>query len=394
MKRTAFAWIVFGMTAACVIGAAFLPDEDWERSSIVILGIAVVFTSACGALIASRRSDNATGWILLAIAFSIASGLLATQWANRALVDHPGSIPGGSAAAWFQSWLWTPLSGLFALLVLLFPTGHVLSRRWRLIGWVIGASAVLVCISVAFDPGPFQTFPKVQNPLGVEVFSRAPDLFGALAGVWITTIPAAMLSLFLRFRRATSAERQQIKWFFFATTAAIVLILLNPLTFALNGGRDPVVFGVSTGFAFPIIAFALLPASIALAILRHRLYDIDRIISRTLSYAVITALLGGTFALVVLVPAAAFGTGRRPDWLVAVATLSVAALFRPVRRRVQRVVDQRFNRARYDAEHTIALFTTRLRAQIDIDALGMELCAVVNTTVQPSRVSLWLPGKP
>jgi hypothetical protein len=387
-RRPAVAWVLLAITATCLVVSGLLPDEDWPLLPIIVVGSAVVFASLCGALVASRRPENAVGWILLAVALSIASGLASTQWANRALVDHPGSVPGGVIAAWFQSWLWTPLTGLFPMLVLLFPTGRLPSRRWRVALWAVVAATVVPSAIVAFHPGPFATFPKISNPLGVPFVSL--DLFGVLAGAWVITIPAAIASLFLRFRRARGIERQQIKWFFFAAVAGIALVLSNPVIFAL-AKRDPIFVGVSIGLLFPVIAFALLPGAIALSVLRYRLFEIDRLISRTVSYALITALLAGMFLCLALLPTTVVGRGEEvPQWLVAVATLVVVAAFRPVRRRVQDAVDRRFNRKRYDAAQTIAAFATRLREQTEIDALQVDLRGVVYETMQPMHVSLWL----
>ena len=389
MKRPATAWLVFGLTALCLTVATLLPDNDWPLNAILFVGVALLFASLCGALIGHRRPDNAVGWILLAIALSVAAGLAATQWANRALVDRPGSLPAGIPAAWLQSWLWAPLTGLFPLLVLWFPTGRVPSGRWRVVLWLTVAATVVPALTIAFRPGPFDTFKHIDNPLGVDILPV--DLLQVLAGAWLLTVPAAVLSLFLRFRKASGVERQQIKWFFLAAVSAVVLVLLNPLIYALNANADPAIFGLHLGLIFPVFAFALLPAAIALAVLRYRLFDIDRIISRTLSYAIVTALLATTFILVVLVPTGVVGaTGKTPDWLVAVATLVVAALFRPVRWRVQNAIDHRFNRRRYDAERTIDAFTARMREQTEVEGLQADLESLVTQTMQPVSVSLWI----
>jgi hypothetical protein len=194
-------------------------------------------------------------------------------------------------------------------------------------------------------------------------------------------------SVILRFRRARGDERQQIKWFTFAIAILALSVILFPLLETLG---IFVVGGEPVGFIVPFLGLLTVPLSIGVAILRYRLYDIERIISRTFSYAIVTAILGATFALLVLLPPVLVGGDSVPDYVIAVATLVVAALFRPVRRRVQDAVDHRFNRKRYDAEHTIEAFTARLREQVDIDALGAELEDVVGRTMQPSHVSLWV----
>ena len=393
--RPVIAWSLLALTIGCMASAAAMPDDDWPLVAILALGAVLSFTAAVGMVIVVRGGGNRVGWVLIGIGLSVSSGMLATQYANRTFVEAPGSLPFADAVAWLQSWLWSPLTALFALVVLWFPTGHPPSPRWRIVGRAAFALAFLATLSVALRPGPFDTFPNVRNPLGVGVLEGTQRIYeNAWMPLLLIVYGGAVASIFVRFRRSRGPERQQLKWFAYAVGGAVVLTLVNPLSIALGLDRLGEWASLVFGPLGPLLAFLLLPLAIGTAILRHRLYDIDRIISRTLSYAVVSAVLGGTFAVVVLVPTGIVGRGHTPDWMVAVATLAVAALFRPLRRRVQDVVDHRFNRRRYDAEHTIDAFALRLREQIDIDALGAELCAVVNTTVQPSRVSLWLAGKP
>lgn len=391
IRRGGIAVASFGVTAAFLVLAALMPDDDWPLITIVALGSVIAFTAAVGTLIAYRRPENGVGWVLTGLGLCISSGILATQYANRALIDAPGSLPYGLVAAWLQSWLWIPLYALVPLLLLYFPTGRPPSPRWRVLSYSLLCVDVLLVGMQAFRPGRFDTFPTVSNPFGLSVMGQmTPVLETVLPPIIVLTLVGVLASVVVRVRRSKGVERQQLKYFAFAVGIAIPLLALQPLLFWEDIERPPLVLAL--GFLFSLCAFLLLPLSIGLAILRHRLYDIDRVVSRTVAYAIVTAFLGGTFAVLVLVPTAfvgAEGTGV-PDYAVAGATLIVAALFRPLRRRIQRRVDRRFNRARYDATRIVEGFAVRLRQQIDIDALGTQLRAVVSETVHPSHVSVWI----
>ncbi len=349
--------------------------------------VAIVF--ACvGAVVVSRRPSHPVGWLLFGFGGGNAPVSLLQQYAFFALLGRGDPLQGGAVAAWAQEWISVSQGALFVLLLLLFPTGRLLAPRWRAVAWLAIVGSLLETMGAALKSGPIATFRTLDNPYGITGAPGGLVAIGDAVGnvLFLTTILAAVVSVILRYRRAESIERQQLKWI----AASAVLVALGLIGFALTGQE-----GGGSAYARPAQIFLILgiiaiPISAGIAILRHRLFDIDRIVSRTLAYAVVTAVLGGTFALVALVPTAILGTGRRPDWIVALATLSVAALFRPVRRRVQRAIDVRFNRARYDAEHAVEAFAARLREQIDIDALGAELTDVVARTMQPVHVSLWV----
>jgi len=267
----------------------------------------------------------------------------------------------------------------------LFPTGRSLSPRWRPVTWLaVGLTAAYTGAGALAPSLQLPTGRTVANPIGVAGIDQDRGLLGAvLSGLVLVVLAAAILSLVVRFRRSRGVERQQLKWF----TYAGALVLLAPLSNALIGNVSYVL----------VLA---LPVAVGVAVLRYRLYDIDRLINRTVVYGLLTALLGGVYAGVVLVLGQVFGgVGRDPpSWAVAGATLAVAALFQPARRRIQAVVDRRFNRRRYDAAKTIQAFATRLRDQVDLDTLTGELLAVVDLTMQPTQVSVWLrpaaPGSP
>jgi hypothetical protein len=268
-----------------------------------------------------------------------------------------------------------------------FPTGRLLSRRWRPAFWLAATTTAAITMLASLSPG--LTLDKdhaVRNPIGIGwVEDVESGVVGAGLFVLLSlSLVAALASLVLRFRRSRGEERQQLKWF----TYAGALLLLNPLSgFLLNANLSTTLFGL-------LIAF--LPVAAGIAILRYRLYDIDRIINRTLVYGLLTALLGAVYAATVLVLGQLSGGigDEPPSWAVAGATLAVAALFQPARRRIQQVVDRRFNRRKYNAAKTIQAFSTRLRDQVDLGTLSTELVAVVDQTMEPTRVWLWLRPSP
>jgi hypothetical protein len=271
---------------------------------------------------------------------------------------------------------------VFTLLV--FPTGRLLSARWRPIAWLTAAiTATVVALGALAPTLNLGERTKLRNPVGLAAIPNpergalGPVLFGVLLGC----TGAAVVSLVLRFRRSQGVERQQLKWFTYAGVLGFAWLVVDPVL------PDVALFQLVSG-----LTTALVPVAAGIAVLRYRLYDIDRLINRTLVYGLLTALLAGVYAGAVLVLGQAFGgVGRDPpSWAVAGATLAVAALFRPARRRIQQAVDRRFNRRRYDAAKTVEAFSARLRQEIDLEALSAELLAVVNHTMQPTAVSLWL----
>jgi MFS family permease len=305
--------------------------------------------------------------------------------ASSRIRANPGSMPGGVLALWLQTLVWFPPIGLVPLLALLVPDGSPPSTRWRPLAWVAVAAMAVVIVAGAVSPGPIGGEPlpgTPQNPLGIGRARQALDL---AEGVAFLVTPAlagvALLALALRFRRAQGTERQQLKWFAYGT-------------FLLLAGGVALFLPLSEAVAKVIVAAGLgcFTATLAVAVLRHGLYEIDVIINRTLVYGLLTALLAGVYAAAVLVLGQLFGgVGEHPpSWVVAGATLAVAVLFQPARRRIQAVVDRRFNRRKYDAAKTLEAFSARLRDQVDLDTLSTELLAVTNQTMQPTMATLWL----
>jgi hypothetical protein len=354
-----------------------------------------------GAVLASRRPHNPIGWLLLVMGLCYAAYPLVTWYTAAALFVAADSLPGWRAMAWIGNWIWVPALTCLALALLLFPDGRPPSPRWRPVAWVAITATVLLMLVGAAQTGTLQLASFVRdpsvtaqlaNPLGVAVVS--PRLAEPLLLVLLAAQVLAAGSLLVRFGRSRGVERQQLKWVVYAALLfglhqlGLVLAFLAGLT-----GPDqapPLWLGLVENLTFGFFFVA-----IAVAVLRYRLYEIDRLINRTVVYGLLTALLAGVYAGTVLVLGQLFGDlgDQPPSWAVAGATLTVAALFQPARRRIQQAVDRRFNRRKYDAVKTVEAFSVRLRDQVDLDTLSTELLRVVDRTMQPSTASLWLrPG--
>ena len=388
-RSTRVAW---SMLAVFAVGYAAAPlsiaNGNFQGAPGLNLALILAFTAfmVVGAVIVAHRPGNPLGWIFSAIGLLSSAGVLAMEYAEYALVTRPGSLPGAALAAWFQ-WWWLPVLGLILVFtLLLFPTGRLPSARWRPVAALgaFGVAATAVLSAVQPTLRLQNEAYTIDNPVGI---TGAPDpengaLGTALLTLLLVCMVAAVASVVLRFRRSRGVERQQLKWFTFAAALLGASLLLTSFVIP-DGELNDLVFG---------LAIAFVPVAAGIAILRHRLYDIDRLLNRTLVYGLLTALLGAVYAGVVLGLGQLFGgVGERtPSWVVAGATLAVAALFQPARRRVQAVVDRRFNRRRYDATLTVEAFSARLRDQIDLDTLSAELLAGVDQTVEPTTVSLWL----
>jgi hypothetical protein len=338
-----------------------------------------------GALIVARQPRQPIGWILCALAATIALTFFANEYAIYGLITNPGAVPGAAALAWFTTWAFAIPLGLLATLLLLFPTGRPASPRWRWWLWVAGIGNLLFILAhLSYWPlrGAGLLRLDISDPAGLPGVLYT---IGATAGP--VAVVAAGVSVLVRFRRAQGAERQQLKWLLYTVLTAILGYPLLIVVMTALGYSSELAGDVSVS-----LLVAPIPLAIGLAILRFRLYDIDRLINRTLVYALLTALLGAIYAGTVLVLGQVFGgVGRDPpSWAVAGATLAVAALFQPARRRIQQVVDRRFNRRKYNAAKTVEAFSAHLRDEVDLDALSAELLVVVDQTIQPTRASLWL----
>jgi hypothetical protein len=386
--RRPWTWVAWSMLAVFLAGntvgvlLSAARGHGLEDSTFVLAFAAFM---AVGAVIVAHRPGNAVGWIFSAIGLLTAIGWPATEYAARANLARPDALPGAVLAAWFTSWFWYSTLGLLLVFTpLLFPTGRLLSARWRPVAVAAAVATVGITTLSALKPTLQDENYVVRNPIGLAgVQDPEESAAGAvLFGLLLVCMVAAGLSLVLRFRRARGVERQQLKWFTYAGALMILSLLASDYLLPDNAYVD-----VLAG-----LIIALVPVAAGIAILRYRLYDIDRLINRTLVYGALTALLGAVYVAVVLVLGQGFGGvgGEPPSWAVAGATLAVAALFQPARRRIQAVVNRRFDRRKYDAARTVEAFSARLRDEIDLDTLSAELVAVVNQTMQPTWVSLWL----
>jgi hypothetical protein len=324
-----------------------------------------------GAVIVSRRPSNAVGWLCCAVALGQSFSTFGGQGARAILAADPGRIPGGlvlyqlGSLAWESSWV------LLGLLLLVFPNGRLPSRRWRPTVWAAIAAAAGSALSAAFLPGPVEDG-LPANPLGIEPLEHALRLaYGVNAAVLAAVLLAGIVSLVVRFRWAAGAERQQLKWFAYGVGLLALLPVAGPIAVAAGP--------VAGALVWPVLLSGV-PVAIGVAVLKYRLYDIDRIINRTLVYGLLTAVLGIVYAGVVLVLGEVSGGigAESPTWAVAGATLAAAVLFQPARSRIQHAVDRRFNRRKHNAAQTIEAFSTRLRDQIDLDTLSSELLATVD----------------
>ncbi len=356
----------------------------------VTAALGAVSAATAGAVLASRRPAHPVGWLLLAFALVPQTLTSAAEgYARYGLLARPGALPAASHIAALASVTFIPGLGCIGFVLLFTPTGSLPSPRWRWWAWV--AAAVPAAFGVSWLLGVPQVDPdsplrSVRNPFAVPALADPLQSVYGLAGpLTALTMVVAAVSLVRRFRRARGVERQRLRWLTFAAALAPLAVLVTAAGIVTE---HPDVANWAAG-----LYLALLPLAIGAAIARYRLYDLDRIISRTLAYGLLTVLLGGAYAGVAL----GFGQllGRTSSLAVAGATLAVAALFQPARRRVQQVVDRRFDRRRYDAAKTIQGFSARLRDEVDLDTLTAELLAVVDQTMQPTRASLWLrPPRP
>jgi hypothetical protein len=390
----ALAW---GLWALVMLGLAVAAWLDYllrqaGRPELVTMDIGVftvlgeVIAATVGALLASRRPRHPVGWLLLALGLSLTMDGVSLGYANYGLLARPGALPAADYAAAYTNGFGFAEAALLGFVLLLTPTGSLPSRRWR--WWARVAAAAPAVGLVTAVPLPFDGVPlgAVPNPLAVaSLAGQLQVASGVSLAVTVLAIPVGAWSLVVRYRRARGTERQQLRWLALgAAVVAVAVAAMVVLVFLGNFAAVP--------WVFDLCVVPTLPLATGAAILRYRLYDLDRIVSRTVAYGLLTVLLGGGYAGVVL----GLGQllGRRSSLVVAPATLAAAALFQPARRRIQATVDRRFNRRRYDAARTIAAFTARLREQVDLDTLSAELLAVVDQTMEPASASLWLRPPP
>jgi hypothetical protein len=377
------AWSLWAVTVGCTVGdAAFYVASRagffGEPLVVALLSeVSLVLLASVALIITLRRPENAVGWLLAVAVLGLGVQQFAGNYGHYALT-HSGTLPGGRLAAMVQSVGVVALVAL-ALVFLVFPTGHLPSRRWRPVAWALLAVGWLVFAALVLTPGPMLNgVPASQNPLGVAAL-RTVNLIDPLYMVLLGLVLLGLVSLLVRFGRARGDERQQLKWLPVGVALIVASFLIEEVGNAtVNALAD-------------LLAVAVLSGAILVAMLKYRLYDIDRILNRTLVYAALTGLLGAVYASGVFTFSRLLDPADGESELaVAASTLAVAALFQPLRRRVQAAVDRRFNRRRFDAAKTVETFSVRLRDELDLDMLSAELLTVVNQTMQPTAVSLWL----
>jgi len=363
------------------------PELVQLNASGVPFVVAILSASTVGAVLASRRPRHPVGWLLLTLGLSVTVDGVAAGYAYYGTLARPGALPAALEMAVYDASAGLLVARVcIGFVLLLTPTGSLPSRRWRWWARLAVVAPVLYVAARALLPRPLSPpYQSVPSPFAVPALAGLLLTIRAVTGILVAlAVVVAAASLVVRFRRARGAERLQLRWVVLAAALSAVAALVGLIAAVLEN----TVVLVWTAGAYVV----MLPLAIGAAVLRYRLYDLDRIISRTLSYGLLTVLLGGGYAGVVLGLGQLLGSSS--SLAVAVATLAVAAVFQPARRRVQRAVDRRFNRRRYDAAMTIQAFSARLREQIDLDTLTAELLNVVDQTMQPTRVSLWLRPAP
>jgi hypothetical protein len=398
------AWSLCGLTlilVACVVAFEALYRVSLSGLSLLVF---VVASALVGAVVASRQPRNPVGWFFVVSATCWAVNEATGRYAVYGLVIEPGSLPLARLMAWPSTWMWEPAALLITLfLPLYFPDGRLLSPRWRPVLWLallfsVGFGVVFGALFPGevdeLSPGVGGDVPGVVNPLGVEalrLLDRVPQVDIILAVVLLVSVLCSVASLVVRFRRSDGEERQQMKWLTYAAAAnfaTLLLVMSLPADSAWYRAVDSLWNLVLAG----------LPVAMGIAVLKYRLYDIDLIINRTLVYGSLTLMLALIYFGGVATSQAIFGalTGQeeQPQLAVVISTLVIAALFVPLRRRTQAFIDRLFYRRKYDAAKTLEAFSAKLRDETDLDALNADLVGVVDETMQPTHVSLWLRPVP
>jgi hypothetical protein len=385
--------LLLGISSNVLLGAIpseELPREDRLDLIDVLFALGFVGYAVVGALIVTRQPRNPVGWLFSAFGLLYPAIGALMSYALYGVHAADGGLPGQEAAAWLFAWSGEAVLFLVILLLLVFPDGHFLTRRWRGVGVAAVVTASIFALAIAFDPGPLYTFEAVDNPLGIDGAGGVLETLREIGSLAVSVLLVlAGVSLVVRFRRAEATERRRIKWLALGAAAAVVLVVAFStleLTTETDRGTGEVVTSV-----LALLSLLVIPAAVAVAMLRDRLYDVDVVINRTLVYGALTAALVGTYVGAVLLLQLALGPLTEDNGLaIAGSTLAVAALVRPLRARIQATVDRRFYRRHYDAARTLESFGTRLRDQVELDSLSAELRGVVAETMQPAHVSLWL----
>jgi hypothetical protein len=393
------AWALWLASLLCLAAVPWLDEllRQAGRADLVqfdpdvaVPVLALVSSATVGAVVAARRPAHPVGWLLLGIALSLTGTAATAQYFVYGLLVRPGALPAARYAVLYQPATTFTALTLIGFVLLLTPTGSLPSPRWRWLARVMAVTPAVLVLVVTLAGGPVDPrYQALDGPFDLRGLDGVLLAANQVAlAVTFVGLGAAAVSLVGRFRHARGVERLQLRW----VALAAVLVGLGAVgvlfSLAVGGSAAGTLFDLAVGCCLVVP-----PVATGAAVLRYRLYDLDRIVSRTLSYGLLTLLLGGGYALVVLGLGQLLGRDSS-SLVVAAATLAVAAAFQPARRRVQRLVDRRFNRRRYDAARTVDAFAARLREQVDLDALSAELLAVVDQTMQPTMASLWLRPQP
>lgn len=367
--------------ALSAIGIAMVIDaaNGWVSGGVNAINgaVAAVFVLV-GWLVFERAAGNVVGALLLAFGLLFAAYLPVDTFIRLA-----PSAPQAVFGALFTAMLDAPMFILIALILVLFPDGQLPSARWRPVVPLAVTGIGLVIIGTLFDAKPIRVYPAYTSPIGLQGVP-ADVLVLAAYSVMVVLLALGAIAVLVRWRRGNPVERAQIKWVVAAAVVLVATEVVNIATFNPADVNTPVVI-------LTTIAIALVPIAIGIAVLRYRLYEIDRIISRSIAYAIVTGILGVTFAITILALQAVLASFiQGPTLAVAVSTLIAAALFQPLRARVQRVVDRRFDRARVDGERTSASFSERLRGQVAIESIVDDLQATIGASIRPTAQALWL----
>src|SRR5215207_4972399 len=376
------------------------PPITWGTGGLSIVFVFMVPFLAfplVGALIASRRPTNAIGWICLAVGLFWMLNIMSGGYGIYGLRASPGSVPFPIAIGSQGEWMGPATVGLLGtFLILLFPDGRLPSGSWRPLAWLSGTLLVLGSVANALAPGPLPDLGGVRNPFGLEGYAWMPGARDAVNLLLSVCMLASASSLVLRYRRSGGEVREQIKWIAFAASVVALgvsgAVVLGTFAVGTAGGTHPLWVGLlEDAITF---SFAGIPIAVGFAVLKYRLYNIDLLINRTLVYGSLTALLAalyfGGVAMTQVILRALTGQGEQPQLAIVVSTLVIAALFNPLRRRIQSFIDRRFYRRKYDAAKTLEAFSAKLREETDLDALSDDLVGVVRQTMQPAHASLWL----
>ena len=392
------AWSLMVLSVVLVVGGIALalmtrsttPERPYYGPVDAVFFLATVLTfSVVGAIIASRQPRNAIGWIFCGVGLVMGINSLAGGYAEYRLSGDPAPGSLAQTAAWFASWSWSILVYVpTSFLLLLFPDGRLPSSRWRPVAWCAAIGLIGFLAGYTLEAGPLDDFPQILNPYGVD--SLILDVVAVTGAILASaSMVASAVSLIVRMRRAERAERQQIKWLAYGGAIVVGAVFASGVISIWSG---------NVGIAVSSVGLLGVPIFTGVAIARYRLYDIDIVINRTLVYGALTAALvavyfGGVATLQTLFRALS-GQEQQPQLAIVVSTLAIAALFNPLRRRIQSFIDRRFYRSKYDARKTLEAFSAKLRDETDLDALRDDLVGVVRGTMQPAHVSLWLRSEP